>query len=159
MNAADQWQRQMADPATPYWVKAVLDLVVQRDPVDAANGLEVIAEVAARRADEALAAGLAAGEEQPKERRPEPLRRFLGEIEGMVGSKVRFLDQSHGVSRACFLFGKVLNAIMHPMLRAVVSAVPRKLACRLARSPRCRQSGTPPSAGLAGGSHPSSPGQ
>ena len=73
MNAADQWQRLLADPATPDWVKAVLDLVVQLDPVDAANGLEVIADVAARRADAALAAGLAAGdgEEQPVERIPE----------------------------------------------------------------------------------------
>ena len=60
MNAADRWQRLIASPATPDWVKAVLDLVVQLDPVDAAHGLEVIADVAARRADEALAAGLAA---------------------------------------------------------------------------------------------------
>ena len=61
MNAADQWKRLMADPATPYWVKAVLDHVVRLDPVDAANWLEVIADVAAQQANEALAAGLAAG--------------------------------------------------------------------------------------------------
>ena len=79
MNAEDRWQRLMADPATPYWVKAVLDLVARLDPVDAANWLEAIADVAARRADAALAAGLAAGggEEQPVERIPERLRRFL----------------------------------------------------------------------------------
>ncbi len=79
MNAEDRWQRLLADLATPDWVKAVLDLVVQLDPVDAANGLEVIADVAARRADAALAAGLAVGsrEEQPVERIPEQLRRFL----------------------------------------------------------------------------------
>ena len=77
MNAADRWQRLMADPATPYWAKAVLDHVVRLDPVDAANWLEVIADVAAQRADEALAAGLAAGEEQQEERVPEQLRRFL----------------------------------------------------------------------------------
>lgn len=58
---ADEWQRRMADPVTPDGVKAVLDQVVRLDPVDAANGLEVIADVAARRADAALAAGLAAG--------------------------------------------------------------------------------------------------
>jgi hypothetical protein len=63
MNAEDQWQRLMADPATPYWVKAVLDRVIRLDPVDAAHWMEVIADVTARRADEALAAGLAAGEE------------------------------------------------------------------------------------------------
>ena len=79
MNAADRWQRLMADPATPDWVKAVLDRVVRLDPVDAANWLEVIADVAARRAGAALAAGLAAGsgEEREVERIPEPLRRFL----------------------------------------------------------------------------------
>ena len=79
INAADRWQRLMADPATPYWAKAVLDHVVRLDPVDAANWLEVIAEVAARRADEALAAGLAAGggEEREVERIPEQLKRFL----------------------------------------------------------------------------------
>ena len=73
MNAEDRWQRLMADPATPYWVKAVLDRVIRLDPVDAANWMEVIADVTVRRADEALAAGLVAGEE----RIPEPLRRFL----------------------------------------------------------------------------------
>ena len=77
MKAEDQWQRLIADPATPDWVKAVLDYVVSLDPVDAANWLEVIADVAARRADEVLAAGLAAGEEQREERIPEQLRRFL----------------------------------------------------------------------------------
>ena len=79
MNAADRWQRLMADPATPYWVKAVLDHVVRLDPVDAANWLEVIADVAAQRADDALAAGLAAGggEEREVERIPEQLGRFL----------------------------------------------------------------------------------
>ena len=61
MNAEDQWQRLMAEPATPDWVKAVLDRVVRLDPVDAANWMGVIADVTARRADEALAAGLAAG--------------------------------------------------------------------------------------------------
>ena len=75
MNAANRWQRLMADPATPDWVKAVLDRVVRLDPVDAANWLEVIADVAVRRADEALAAG--GGEEQREERIPEQLRRFL----------------------------------------------------------------------------------
>lgn len=76
---ADEWQRRMADPVTPDGVKAVLVQVVRLDPVDAGNGLEVIADVAARRADEALAAGLAAGrgEEQREERIPAPLRRFL----------------------------------------------------------------------------------
>jgi hypothetical protein len=71
MNAEDLWQRLIADPATPYWVKAVLDHVVRLDPVDAANWLEVITDVTARRADEALAAGLAAGsgEEQKEEER------------------------------------------------------------------------------------------
>lgn len=64
MNAEDQWQKLMADPATPYWVKAVLDRVIRLDPVDAANRMEVIADVTARRADEALAAGLAAGAER-----------------------------------------------------------------------------------------------
>ena len=79
MKAADRWQRLMADPATPYWVKAVLDHVVRLDPVDAANWLEVIADVAVQRADEALAAGLAAGggEEREVERIPEQLGRFL----------------------------------------------------------------------------------
>ena len=79
MNAADRWQKLMADPATPYWVKAVLDHVVRLDPVDAANWLEVIADVAAQRADDALAAGLAAGggEEREVERIPEQLGRFL----------------------------------------------------------------------------------
>lgn len=77
MNAEDQWQRLMASPATPDGVKAVLDRVVRLDPVDAANWMEVIADVTARRADEALAAGLAAGEEQREERIPEQLRRFL----------------------------------------------------------------------------------
>ena len=73
MNKADRWQRLMADPATPDWVKAVLDLVVQLDPVDAANWLEVLADVTARRADAALAAGLAAGsgKNQKEERIPE----------------------------------------------------------------------------------------
>ena len=51
----------MADPATPYWAKAVLDHVVRLDPVDAANWLEVIADVAAQRADEALAASIVVG--------------------------------------------------------------------------------------------------
>ena len=79
MNAEDQWQRLIADPATPYWVKAVLDYVVRLDPVDAANWIEVIADVTAQRADEALAAGLAvgSGEEREAERIPEQLRRFL----------------------------------------------------------------------------------
>ena len=79
MNAADRWQRLMADPATPYWVKAVLDHVVRLDPVDAANWIEVIADVTARRADEALAAGLAVGSEEEREveKIPEQLRRFL----------------------------------------------------------------------------------
>jgi hypothetical protein len=67
----------MADPATPYWVKAVLDRVVRLDPVDAAHWMEVIADVTARRAEEALTASLAAGDEQQEERIPEPLRRFL----------------------------------------------------------------------------------
>ncbi|MFO1419699.1 MAG: hypothetical protein U1F59_01820 [Candidatus Competibacteraceae bacterium] len=80
MNAEDRWQRLIADPATPDWVKAVLNLVVRLDPVDAANWMEVIADVTARRADEALAAGLAvgSGEEREAERIPEQLRRFLG---------------------------------------------------------------------------------
>ena len=79
MNAADRWQQLRTDPATPYWVKVVLDYVVRLDPVDAANWLEVIADVAAQRADEALAAGLAAGsgEEREVERIPEQLGRFL----------------------------------------------------------------------------------
>jgi hypothetical protein len=77
MNAEDQWQKLMADPATPYWVKAVLDRVIRLDPVDAAHWMEVIADVTARRADEALTASLAAGDEQQEERIPEPLRRFL----------------------------------------------------------------------------------
>lgn len=79
MNAEDRWQRLIADPATPDWVKAVLDLVVRLDPVDAANGLEVIADVAARRADEVLVTDLAAGsgEEGEEERIPEQLRKFL----------------------------------------------------------------------------------
>ena len=79
MNAADRWQWLMADPATPYWVKAVLDDVIELDPVDAANWLEIIADVAAQRADEALAAGLGvgSGEEWDVERIPEQLRRFL----------------------------------------------------------------------------------
>ena len=79
MNVEDRWQRLMADPATPDWVKAVLDHVVRLDPVDAANWLEVIADVAARRADEALAAGLAVGSEEEREveKIPEQLRRFL----------------------------------------------------------------------------------
>jgi hypothetical protein len=69
----------IADPATPDWVIAVLDRVIRLDPVAAANRLEVLADVAARRADEALAAGLAAGsgEEQREERIPKQLRRFL----------------------------------------------------------------------------------
>ena len=69
----------VASVATPDWVKAVLDLVVRLDPVDVANGLEVIADVAARRADEALVTNLAAGsgEEREEERIPEQLRRFL----------------------------------------------------------------------------------
>lgn len=58
-----------------YWVKAVLDHVVRLDPVDAANWLEVIADVAAQRADEALAAGR--GVEREAERIPAQLRRFL----------------------------------------------------------------------------------
>lgn len=70
-NADDRWQSLMADPAMPYWVKAVLETVAQPDPVDAANWLEVIADVAARRADESLAA--IGGEE----RIPEQLKRFL----------------------------------------------------------------------------------
>lgn len=69
MNAADRWQRLIADPATPDWVKAVLNLVVRLDPVDAANGLEVIVDLTARRADEALA--VRGGEEQREERIPE----------------------------------------------------------------------------------------
>ena len=79
MNAADRWQRLMADPATPYWVRAVLDHIARLDPVDAANWLEVIADVAAQRADEVLAAGLVvgSGEEREAERIPEQLRRFL----------------------------------------------------------------------------------
>lgn len=77
MKAEDQWQRLIADPATPDWVKAVLDRVIRLDPVDAANWMEVIADVTARRADEVLAAGLAAGEEREVERIPEQLRRFL----------------------------------------------------------------------------------
>jgi hypothetical protein len=70
----------MADPATPYWVKEVLDHVMGLDPVDAANWLEIIADVAAQRADKALAAGLVmgSGEEREAERIPEQLRRFLG---------------------------------------------------------------------------------
>jgi hypothetical protein len=64
MNTEDQWQRLMADPATPYWVKAVLDRVIRLDAVNAANWMEVIADVTARRADEGLAAGLAAGAER-----------------------------------------------------------------------------------------------
>ena len=79
MNAEDRWQRLMTNPATPYWVKAVLDHVVRLDPVDAANWLEVIADVAAQRADDVLAAGLAAGggEEREVEQIPAQLRRFL----------------------------------------------------------------------------------
>jgi hypothetical protein len=50
-------------------VKAVLNLVVRLDPVDAANGLEVIVDLTARRADEALA--VRGGEEQREERIPE----------------------------------------------------------------------------------------
>ena len=75
MKAEDQWQRLIADPATPDWVKAVLDRVIRLDPVDAANWMEVIAEVAAQRADEALAAGW--GVEREAERVPAQLRRFL----------------------------------------------------------------------------------
>jgi uncharacterized protein YhdP len=74
MNAEDRRQRLMVDPATPDWVKAVLVHVVRLDPVDAANWLEVIADVAAQRADEALAAGRV---EREVERTPEQLRRFL----------------------------------------------------------------------------------
>ncbi len=72
MNAEERWQRLMTDPATPDWVIAVLDRVRRLDPVDAANWLEVLADLAARRADEALAEGLAAGsgEEQGGERIP-----------------------------------------------------------------------------------------
>lgn len=61
MSAEDQWRRPIADPVTPDRVKAVLDLVARLDPVDAANGLEVTADLAARRAGEVLAAGLAVG--------------------------------------------------------------------------------------------------
>lgn len=77
MSAEDQWRRPIADPATSDRVKAVLGLVARLDPVDAANGLEVTADLAARRADEALAAGLAVGSGDEDERISEQSRKFL----------------------------------------------------------------------------------
>jgi hypothetical protein len=50
---ADDWQRQLLhDPATPYWAKALLRDLWQRDPVEAVNVLQVIGELAIQRADE-----------------------------------------------------------------------------------------------------------
>ena len=77
MNAADRWQRLMADPATPYWVRAVLDHVARLDPVDAANWLEVIADVAVQRADEVLAADLVMGSEEEREVKRSNINTYL----------------------------------------------------------------------------------
>ena len=77
MNAADRWQRLMADPATPYWVKAVLDHIARLDPVDAANWLEVIADVAVQRADEVLAADLVMGSEEEREVKRSNINTYL----------------------------------------------------------------------------------
>ena len=77
MNAADRWQRLMADPATPYWVRAVLDHIARLDPVDAANWLEVIADVAVQRADEVLAADLVMGSEEEREVKRSNINTYL----------------------------------------------------------------------------------
>lgn len=49
----------MADPAASTWIKTALALAIQRDPVDAANDAEVLAEVLKDRADRILAQSLA----------------------------------------------------------------------------------------------------
>ncbi len=56
-----------------------MDYVVRLDPVDAANWLEVIADVAVQRADEALAAGLVAvgNNEPPTDPTQAQLKPFL----------------------------------------------------------------------------------
>ncbi len=77
MNAADRWQRLMADPATPDWVEAVLNHVARLDPVDAANWLEVIADVAVQRADEVLAADLVMGSEEEREVKRSNINTYL----------------------------------------------------------------------------------
>ena len=39
----------LADPSTPFWVKDLIKVISTKDPVDVANALELLAEIANKR--------------------------------------------------------------------------------------------------------------
>ena len=50
-------QQILGDPAASVWIKTALQWALARDPVDAANDAEVLAEVLRRRCEEVLGDG------------------------------------------------------------------------------------------------------
>ena len=56
MAAMDEIQALLDSQGASHWLKDALAKAVERDPVDAANDAEVLAELLARRCDEALPA-------------------------------------------------------------------------------------------------------
>ncbi|EOF7683783.1 hypothetical protein ACRCRN_32230 [Pseudomonas aeruginosa] len=54
MTTTDEIQKTLANKSTSAWLKQALESALERDPVDAANDAEVLAELLARRCDQLL---------------------------------------------------------------------------------------------------------
>lgn len=54
MAVMDEIQALLDSPGTSHWLREALSKAVERDPVDAANDAEVLAELLTRRCDELL---------------------------------------------------------------------------------------------------------
>jgi hypothetical protein len=58
----------LSDPAVSDWLKGALLTALQRDPVDAAHDIEILADILGRRCDAALADDVAHGFSDPTAR-------------------------------------------------------------------------------------------
>jgi hypothetical protein len=54
MSVNDEIHQVISNPATSCWLRESLEAAIKRDPVDAANEVEVMADLLGRRAQQAL---------------------------------------------------------------------------------------------------------
>lgn len=57
MTITDEIQKTLANRSTSVWLKQALESALERDPVDAANDAELLAELLARHCEQALGVG------------------------------------------------------------------------------------------------------
>ena len=57
MSRESEFERVLADPAASFWLKDALRSALDRDPVDAANDAEVLAQLLEQRCQEILGRG------------------------------------------------------------------------------------------------------